>query len=167
LKCTALERGRESEAPVQTKSKVVVQSTLLTPRPDRFTRALPPRGSRDPLRLAEGGALPYEGARYCPGFSQGLRVPRSRGDARARRLSAKQASPPLLPVQVVSYERGNPVGSHRPVSKASVSSIAPCSKGVPQAVSPRGGPVLTLRRLNTDEFIPHEAGSPLGGSSPK
>ena len=37
-----------------TKSKVVVQSTLLTPRPNRFTRALPPRGSRDPLRLAEG-----------------------------------------------------------------------------------------------------------------
>jgi len=54
---------------LQTKSKVVVQSTLLTQSPNRFTRALPPRGSRDPLRLAEGGALPYEGARHCPGFS--------------------------------------------------------------------------------------------------
>ena len=52
-----------------TKPNVVVQSTLLTPRPIRFTRALPPRGSRDPLRLAEGGALPYQGARHCPGFS--------------------------------------------------------------------------------------------------
>jgi len=48
-----------------TKTKVVVQSTL----PTRFTRALPPRGSRDPLRVAEGGTLPYEGARHCPGFS--------------------------------------------------------------------------------------------------
>ena len=58
-----------------TKSKVVVQSTLLTPRPNRFTRALPPRGSRDPLRLAEGVyiyiyiALLYESARHCPGFT--------------------------------------------------------------------------------------------------
>ena len=51
-----------------TKSKVIVQSTSLTPRPNRFTRALPPRGSRDPLRLADGGALPYQGARHCPGF---------------------------------------------------------------------------------------------------
>ena len=55
-----------------TKSKVVVQSTLLTLRPNRFTGALPPRGSRYPLRLAEGGALPYEGARHCPGFSDVL-----------------------------------------------------------------------------------------------
>jgi hypothetical protein len=31
-----------------------------------FTRALPPRGNRDPRRLAEGGALPYKGARHCP-----------------------------------------------------------------------------------------------------
>ena len=30
------------------KLKVVVQSTLLTPCPNRFTAALPPRGSRDP-----------------------------------------------------------------------------------------------------------------------
>ena len=45
------------------KSKVVVKS----PRPN--TKALPPRGSRDLPRLAEGGALPYEGARHCPGFS--------------------------------------------------------------------------------------------------
>ena len=43
---------------LQTKSKIVVQSTFLTPRPNRFTGALPPRGSRDPLRLAESGALP-------------------------------------------------------------------------------------------------------------
>ena len=57
------------------KSKVVVQSTLHTPRPNRFTRALPPRGSRDPLRVAEGGALPYEGARHCPGFSLPARSP--------------------------------------------------------------------------------------------
>ena len=41
-----------------TKLKVVVQSTLLTPRTNCFKRALPPRRSRDPLRLAEGGALP-------------------------------------------------------------------------------------------------------------
>ena len=54
-----------------TKYKVVVQSTLLTSRPNRFTRALRPRSSRDPLRLAEGGALPYEGAGHCPGFSLG------------------------------------------------------------------------------------------------
>ena len=52
-----------------TQSKVVAQSTLLTPRTKRFTRSLPPCGSRDPLRLAEGGALPYKGARHCPGFS--------------------------------------------------------------------------------------------------
>ena len=58
------------------KSKVAVQSTLLTPRPNRFTRALPPRGSRDLLRLAEGGALPYEGARHCPGFSLQTQDPR-------------------------------------------------------------------------------------------
>ena len=51
------------------KSGVVVESTLLTPRINRFTRALPPLGSSDPLRLAEGGALPYKGARHCPGFS--------------------------------------------------------------------------------------------------
>jgi len=37
--------------------------------PNRVTRALPLRGSRDLLRLAEGGALPYEGAGHCPGFS--------------------------------------------------------------------------------------------------
>ena len=41
----------------------------MTPRPNNFTRALPLRGSRDPLRLEEGGALPYEGARHCPGFA--------------------------------------------------------------------------------------------------
>ena len=46
------------------KSKGVVQSTLLTPGPNRFTRALHPRGNRDPLRLAEGGALPCKGARH-------------------------------------------------------------------------------------------------------
>ena len=51
-----------------TKSKVVVQSTLLTLRPNRCTQGLPLRGSRDPLRSAEGGAPPYEGARHCPGF---------------------------------------------------------------------------------------------------
>ena len=55
--------------PFTTKSKVVIQSTLLTPTTNRFARALPPRGSRDPLRLAEGGALPYKGARHCPDFS--------------------------------------------------------------------------------------------------
>ena len=48
--------------------KVVVQSTLLTPRLNRFTRALPPYGSRDPPRFAEGGALPYEGDRHCLGL---------------------------------------------------------------------------------------------------
>ena len=53
----------------KTQSKSVVQSTLLTPRPNRFTRALPPLGSRDPPCLAEGGALPYKRARHCPGFS--------------------------------------------------------------------------------------------------
>ena len=41
------------------KSKVVVQSTLLTPRPNRFTGALAPRGSKYPFRLAEGGAFPH------------------------------------------------------------------------------------------------------------
>ena len=54
-----------------TKSKVVVKSTLLNPRPNRFTRAVPPIGSRDPFRLSEGGALPYKGARHSPGFSLG------------------------------------------------------------------------------------------------
>ena len=48
-----------------TKTKVAVQLTLLTPRTNRFTRAFPPRGSRDHLRLAESGALPYRGARHC------------------------------------------------------------------------------------------------------
>jgi hypothetical protein len=42
-------------------------------RPVNFTdstaQPLPPRGSGDSLRVAEGGALPYEGARHCPGFS--------------------------------------------------------------------------------------------------
>ena len=52
-----------------TQSKVVVRSTLLTLRTYRFARALPPRGSRDPLRSAEGGVLPYKGAIHCPGFS--------------------------------------------------------------------------------------------------
>jgi len=52
-----------------TKSKVVVQSTLLSPRTNHFTKAFPPRGNRDPLLLAVGGTLPYEGARHCPGFS--------------------------------------------------------------------------------------------------
>ena len=51
-----------------TKSNIAVQSTLLTPRPKRSTRALPARGNKDPPRLAEGGALPYEGARHCPIF---------------------------------------------------------------------------------------------------
>ena len=46
------------------KSRVVVQSSLLTSGLNRFTRALPPRGSRDPLHLAEGGALPT-----CLGFA--------------------------------------------------------------------------------------------------
>jgi len=46
-----------------TKPNVTVQLTLLTPRTNRFKRTLPPRGSRDPLRLAEGGALPCKGAR--------------------------------------------------------------------------------------------------------
>ena len=50
------------------KSKAVAQSTLLTSTPNHLTRALPPRGSREPLRLAEGGALPCEVARHCPGF---------------------------------------------------------------------------------------------------
>ena len=54
-----------------TESKVDVQSTLVTPRFNHFTSALPFRGSRDPLRLVEGGALPYKGARHCPGFSLG------------------------------------------------------------------------------------------------
>ena len=57
-----------------TKSKVVVQSTVLTPRPNRFMRAIHPRGSRDPLRLAEGGTLRYAGARHYPGFSSGAGV---------------------------------------------------------------------------------------------
>ena len=57
--------GAASE-PFTTKSQFAVQSTLQTPRPNRFTRALPPRGSRDLLRLAEGGALSYEGARHRP-----------------------------------------------------------------------------------------------------
>ena len=44
-------------------------------RPGNFTdskttRGCPVRGSRDPLGLAGGGALPYEGARHCPGFSR-------------------------------------------------------------------------------------------------
>jgi len=42
-----------------TKSKVVVQSILLTIGTNHFTRGLPPGGSRDPLRVAEGGALSY------------------------------------------------------------------------------------------------------------
>ena len=54
------------------KSKVVVQSTLPTPRPNRFTRTLPPRGSRDTLRLVEGNAVPNKGARHCSGFSRKL-----------------------------------------------------------------------------------------------
>ena len=57
-----------------TESKVVVLSTVLTPRTNRFTRALPPHGSSDPLRLAEGGALPCKGARHCLGFSISPRV---------------------------------------------------------------------------------------------
>ena len=36
---------------VSTKSKVFVQSSLLTARPNRFTRALPSRGSRDTRHL--------------------------------------------------------------------------------------------------------------------
>ena len=65
---------KESGVPVNllfftTKSKVIVQLTLQTPRTNRFRRALPPPGSRDHLRLAEGGALPYKGAEHCPGFS--------------------------------------------------------------------------------------------------
>ena len=50
-------------------SKVVVQSILQTPRLNRFSREErnPFRGSRDHLRLAEGGALPYEGDRHCRG----------------------------------------------------------------------------------------------------
>ena len=55
--------------PFTMESQVVVQSTLLTPKTNRFTRAPPPRGSRDPLRFAEGGTLPYKDARHCPGFS--------------------------------------------------------------------------------------------------
>ena len=70
------EQGHLHERIVQTKSKAVVQSTLLAPRPNRFTTALPPRGSRDPRRLAEGGALLYEGARHCPSFS--LRASKSK-----------------------------------------------------------------------------------------
>ena len=58
-----------SKSSVTTKSQVSVQSTQPTPRTNRFTRALPPRGSRDPLRLAEDGALSCKGARHCPGFS--------------------------------------------------------------------------------------------------
>ena len=61
--------GSVKSTPFTSKSKVVVQSTLLTQRANRFTRALPSRGSRDPLRFAEGGVLPYKGARQCPGFS--------------------------------------------------------------------------------------------------
>ena len=34
---------------------------------DSTTQPLPPRGSRDLLRLEEDGALPYEGARHCLG----------------------------------------------------------------------------------------------------
>jgi hypothetical protein len=56
---------------------VVVQSTLLTPRPNNFTRSLPPRDSRVPLRIAEGGALPCEGARHCPGFALQLQIRRT------------------------------------------------------------------------------------------
>ena len=54
---------------LQAKVNVFVQSTLLTPRPNRFTRALPPRGSKYPPRLAEGSTLPHEGARHSPDFS--------------------------------------------------------------------------------------------------
>ena len=53
-----------------TKSKVVVQSTLLTPGPNCFTAALLSRGSRDPLRSAEGGTLIRESG--CCGYRGGL-----------------------------------------------------------------------------------------------
>ena len=55
------ERRLPGHAICTTKSYVIVQSTLLTPITNCFARALPLRGSRDPLRLAEGGALPYRG----------------------------------------------------------------------------------------------------------
>ena len=66
-----------------TKSKFVVQSTLQTPCTNRFARA--PRGRRDPLRLAQGGALPYKGARHCPDFS--LAGVESKPDARKKNLN--------------------------------------------------------------------------------
>ena len=66
-----------------TKSKVVVQSTSLTPRLNPFMRAFPPRDSRDPLRVVEGGALPYESARHCSGFSPLGRDARGGGVGRA------------------------------------------------------------------------------------
>ena len=56
---------------LQTKSKVVVHLTLLTPRPDRFARAFPLRGSRDPVR----SRITYSS----------LRAGLSGGDARRRR----------------------------------------------------------------------------------
>ena len=42
---------------------------LQDPTVSLVKREPPPCGSRDPLRLAEGGTLPYDGARHCPGFS--------------------------------------------------------------------------------------------------
>ena len=57
---------------------VAVYDEVKSCRPVNFTdsvsRELPPRGSREPPRLAEGGALPYEGARHCPGFSKASRA---------------------------------------------------------------------------------------------
>ena len=66
VKCRRLSRVPR----LRQSKKVIAQSALLTPRNDRLTNALPPRGSKDALRLAEGSALPYEGARHCPGFSR-------------------------------------------------------------------------------------------------
>ena len=56
---------------MQTQSKVIVQSISLTPKLKRFPRSLPPRGSRDPLGLAVGGAFRYKDARHCTGLSLG------------------------------------------------------------------------------------------------
>ena len=81
-----------------TKSKVVVQSTLPTPRPNRFTRGLPPRGSRDPFRLAEGGALPYEGDRHCPGFSFENKEEKEQADMQKQLDKASPKPQPLFGV---------------------------------------------------------------------
>ena len=58
---------KHSQKAFTAKKQVVVQTTSLTPRPNRFTRAAAPRGSRDPFRLVEGGTLFYIGARSACG----------------------------------------------------------------------------------------------------